>query len=116
MSFFRTPQQLKRKAPGSYVDGVWVQGGLETDFTISATIQPASLSDYDELRATAGGRRIERAVRIYTNERLVVAGETDNNGDVLIWEGARYEVIAVSPWRTTLIKHYRYWASKELEA
>lgn len=112
----RTPQTIFRRAEGHRdANGRWVEGG-ETPDTITASVQPASLGDYDELRATNAGRRLEKVVRVYTDALLNVAGHDLTNGDVLSWEGERYLIIAVSPWRTTLLRHYRYWASKELES
>lgn len=110
----RTPQNMMFRTPGSRATGYWVEGA-ETAGTILASVQPATLSDYDQMRNELGGKRIERMVRIYTATRLNVAGENGSNGDILIWEGARYVVSAVSPWRTTPLRHYRYWAIKELE-
>jgi hypothetical protein len=113
MMFFRTEQQFLRRADGRWHNGRWEEGA-EEELTVLATVQPASLSDYDTLQAEVGARRLERVVRIYTAEVLLVAGaQNDSNGDILVWQGNRYEVIAVSPWRT-LLPHYRYWASLEL--
>lgn len=111
----RTPQQIMVRSEGQRTEGRWVDGE-ETPATIMASVQPATLGDHDTLRATQGGRRIERVVRIYTDARLNVAGENKTNGDHLLWEGERYLIIAISPWRTTILRHYRYLASKELEA
>lgn len=111
----RTPQDVMFRAPGSRASGRWVDGA-ETPGKITASVQPATLSDYDTLQNQLGGKRIERAVRIYTATRLNVAGENSSNGDILIWQGARYVVSAVSQWRTTPLRHYRYLAIKELES
>lgn len=111
----RTPQQMMFRSPGQRVNGIW-QEGAETPGTIVASVQPSSLSDNDQLQNMLGGKRIERAVRIYTNTRLNVAGENGSNGDILIWQGTRYVVSAVGQWRTTPLRHYRYIAIKELES
>lgn len=111
----RSPQSIMTRAPGQRVNGVW-QDGAETPGTIIASVQPASLSDNDQLQNMLGGKRIERAVRIYTNSRLNVAGENGSNGDILIWQGTRYVISAVGQWRTTPLRHYRYIAIKELES
>ena len=60
---------------------------------------------------SAEGKRIERAVRIYTDALLNVDG-ADNNGDVLVWQGRHYRVIAVAPYRSNVISHYRYLAAE----
>lgn len=114
MTSFRTPQTVLVRQPGERVNGRWVDGGT-SPLTVWGTVQPASAGDYDQLRALMEGRRIERVVRLYTDARLAVAGESDANGDFLLWEGTQYLLIAVSPWRTTGLRHYRYLASKVLE-
>jgi hypothetical protein len=111
----RSPQSILIRSPGQRVNGVW-QNGAETPGTIIASVQPATASDNDQMQNLLGGKRIERAVRIYTAERLNVAGENRSNGDVLLWQGARYIVSAVGQWRTTPLRHYRYIAIKELES
>lgn len=110
----RTPQNILTRAPGGHVAGRWVDGA-ETQGTILASVQPAKAGDYERLEATLGGRRISRAVRIYTATKLNVAGEDLKNGDILVWQGHRYIVAGESPWRTTMLAHYRYLAIGELE-
>lgn len=110
---FRKPHQVVLREEGGYVQGTWVDGIELEPISILASVQPASAGDYDQMRAEPGGRRIERMVRIYTDARLPVAGETDQNGAILLWEGGRYVVIAVSPWRSTALAHYRYLAALE---
>jgi hypothetical protein len=110
----RTPQTVIRRSPGQEIRGRWVEGQELPPETILASVQPANAGDYDTLEATNSGRRIERVVRVYTDALLPVAGADDTNGAILVWEGERYLFIAISPWRTTVLKHYRYLASKEL--
>lgn len=110
---FRKPQTVIPRGPGGWVGGRWVDGEELPPTTILASVQPATTSDYDQMRAEPGGRRIERMVRVYTNARLDVAGEADTNGAILIWEGERYLFVAVSPWRSTALAHYRYLAALE---
>lgn len=114
MSPFRKPYQIIPRAEGEYVQGKWVDGLELEPVTILASVQPASAGDYDQMRAEPGGRRIERMVRIYTDAVLQVAGEDDTNGAILLWEGGRYLVIGVSPWRSTALAHFRYLAAQEV--
>lgn len=111
----RSPQTVEVRSEG-YRDanGRWVEGGTVPTIII-ASVQPATSSDYDEMQARPEGRRIERMVRVYTDQKLNVAGEDAHNGDALLWEGSRYTFAAVSPWRTTMLKHYRYLAVKDVE-
>jgi hypothetical protein len=110
---FRKPQTVITRQPGQYVGGRWVDGNENPPTTIMASIQPATASDYDQMQAEPGGRRIECMVRVYTAARLDVAGEANSNGAVLLWEGERYLFVAVSPWRSTALAHYRYLAALE---
>jgi len=110
---FRKPQTIITRQPGQRINGRWVEGGENAPTTILASVQPATLADYDQMQAEPGGRRIERMVRVYTSARLNVAGEDDRNGALLVWEGERYLFVAVSPWRSTALKHYRYLAALE---
>ena len=112
MSGFRKQQTIIPRAPGQYVKGEWVDGADGTPITIRASVQPASSGDYDQMQAEQPGRRVERMVRIYTDARLAVAGEGSTNGDFLSWMGERYLVVAVSPWQSGVISHYRYLAAK----
>ena len=119
MSSFRKPTQIRRRAAGQWVEGRWVDGADEGIETILASVQPMRLVDFDHLQALMEGRRIEAAVRIYTTEVLNVAGANDRNGDRLIWPFAprpcEYLVVAVSPWQSGVISHYRYHAVLETE-
>lgn len=110
---FRKPQTIITRQPGSFIKGRWVDGAENPPTTILASVQPATSGDYDQMRAEPGGRRIERLVRVYTRARLDVAGESDRNGAILLWEGERYLFVAVSPWRSTALRHYRYLAALE---
>lgn len=107
---FRSSQTIIPRLPGEYVNGRWVEGADGEPYTVEASVQPATTSDYDRMRAEQSGRRISRMVRIYTDSPLTVAGTDDTNGDSLLWEGSRYLVVAVSPWRSTRLKHFRYLA------
>ena len=109
---FRSPQTIIPRLSGEYVNGRWKAGGEGEPFTIKASVQPATTSDYDQMRAEPSGRSTERMVRIYTDAELNVAGTDDTGGDTLLLEGSRYLVVAVSPWRSTRLKHYRFLATR----
>lgn len=110
---FRIPYTFTRTAEGEIVNGRYTDGQTKT-FTASANVQPASASDYDSLLALAEGRRIERAVRLYSSHRLQVAGEA-SRGDRFTFEGNVYEIAGVAPWRSTPLRHYKYLAWGVLE-
>lgn len=119
MSSFRRPVQVIRRGAGQWVAGRWIDGADGPPHTIMASVQPATLSDYDTLQALPEGRRVEAMVRVYTDAVLAVAGATDTNGDRIVWpHGPRpgnYLVRAVSPWQSGVISHYRYLAVLEVE-
>ena len=103
---FRSKQQIIRQPEGQYVKGRWVKSG-DTVLEIMASVQPATNDDMQNLPE---GKRIERAVRIYTDALLRV---DDNTGDVLLWLGTEYRIIAQARFRMGVISHYRYYAVSE---
>ena len=116
MTSFRYPVTIRRRAPGAYAGPVWVPGALGSPETVLATVQPATLSDYDRMSSLLEGRRVGGLVRVYTDAILTVAGERSTaSGDVVVWpEGLRdsdYEVVARSVWQSRIIPHYRYLAA-----
>ena len=119
MSSFRRPVEVIRRGAGQWVAGRWIDGADGPPHTIMASVQPATLSDYDTLQALPEGRRVEAMVRVYTDAVLAVAGAADTNGDRIVWpHGPRpgnYLVRAASPWQSGVISHYRYLAVLEVE-
>lgn len=116
----RYPIQIRRRSPGMWIAGRFVDAEPAAPETIMATVQPAVLADYDQMQARLEGRRIEAMVRVYCSERLAVAGEADGvNGDLLDWgEGGHtrpYVFIWRSPWQSRIIPHYRHIAALMLE-
>lgn len=117
MTSFRYPVTVERRTPGHWNGPAWVPGALAVPTSILATVQPAVLSDYDQMAALPEGRRVEGMIRIYTDEVLQVAGEnSDADGDLITWPdgqrgGRKYEIVARSPWQSKIIPHYRYLAA-----
>lgn len=117
----RYPVQIRRRAPGAYVDGRWVPGAESAPEMILATVQPAQLADYDLLQRLPEGGRVESVMRVYTSEALnVMSSEAGVSGDLLDWpDGLRdrpYIFMARSPWQSRVIPHYRYLAALMIEA
>lgn len=119
-NIFRKPQTILRVG-GSYDDaGRWVDGEVQK-FTILASVQPLTLVEYAAvMQALPEGRRTSKAVKIYTDVQLQVAqAETDTrpalNPDILLLDSAQYEIIATADYRTTTLKHYKYYATEKLE-
>lgn len=112
MMSFRKPQTVKRFAGGKYVKGRWVADEESETLQIMASVQPVTNDDMQNLPE---GKRIERAVKIYTDELLRVEG-TDEQGDIILWQGREYRVIAIAPNQMGVISHYRYYAVTEVES
>ena len=124
---FRKPFTVMRASSGAYnTSGAFVPSA-ETALQISATIQPATINDYDILQAELGGERYKRMIRVYTDAFLVVADpRADSTGyepvaDIIVYplspdSGAgRYRVTQVAAWQSGVISHYRYIAVDTLE-
>ncbi|MGB3432389.1 hypothetical protein [Achromobacter sp.] len=111
---FRRPHVVRTRLPGRHERGHWVDGASGPDKPILASVQPAKAGDYDQLQVHPEGRRVRAAVRIYTSADLVVAGQDWTNGDCLVWGvgplAGEYQLVAVSPWQSGVIPHFRYLA------
>lgn len=105
MSSFRSPQTIIRQDPGQYVDGVWVDGE-SIEFTIMASVQPASMEDLINLPV---GRRLSDFVKAYTSTEIfpVSEGEVQRQPDRLLWRGHTYEATQVGVRQMGVIDHYK---------
>lgn len=112
---FRIPVNLYRKAPGSYVNGLWVEGA-ETLIVITASIQPTT---GEEMLSLPEGRRNKKTYSLFTSTDINVIVGTANPDQVQIF-GERYEVVRVEPWQNNppvfgIVNHYKFYA-QALEA
>ncbi len=118
--FFRS-YVLKREAAGHYGDdGIYVPGTVTTT-SVSATVQPASLTDYDRVKNEHAGLALDGLVKVYTETRLIVGDKRDAsgsqvvNGDIIVTpspENRQYRIIGVSAWQVgSTIDHYKYLAA-----
>ena len=114
----RKQHTIRRFADGAYIKGRW-QKGVETQtLVIAASVQPIR---NDERENLPEGKRMGRAVKIYTDALLRVddnMGDAllrvdDNMGDVLLWLGTEYRIIAQARFQMGIISHYRYYAVSE---
>lgn len=93
---FGATYSVRRRDPGSYVDGNWVPAGSYTDFDIVASIQPIKGR---ELELLPMGQRTTEAVTIYTKSGLRPTIEKqDVKGDLVSYKGRQYEVHKVEEW------------------
>lgn len=112
---FRIPVNLYRKAAGSYVNGVWVEGA-ETLILITASIQPTS---GEEMLSLPEGRRNKKTYSLFTSTDINLIVGSTNPDQVQIF-GERYEVVRVEPWQNNppvfgIVNHYKFYA-QALEA
>lgn len=92
----------------SYVEGV-AQTPVEVDSTFKGSVQPMSGKDVELLEI---GREDRGKVKVYSSTKLTVGVEDDDTkpGDVVIWEGQKWEIIQEMQFQNDLIPHYKYVA------
>lgn len=102
---------VRRKDPGSYVNGVWVEGTDVPDFTIKASWQPLNGKDLETLEE---GERLRVVYKGYTETELFPADPlTQEEGDIIEGpDGKDYEVVNVEPWQNNLINHYKFMVTR----
>lgn len=102
MSFFGVPQTARRRAAGTYADGLWVEGIWEA-LDVVGTIQPLSGKEMDSLPE---GRR-ERASYVLITTTPMRGVEPGTNPDEVLAFGAWCEVYKCEPWQSGILPHYR---------
>lgn len=110
-SSFRKPYRVIERTQGRYEKGKWVDGE-EISRTILASVQPLNQTEMDKLVAAMQGRHIQSAVKVYSNEKLTVAGENEHNGTIILFDEERYEIVARASYQSDVINHYRYMARR----
>lgn len=112
---FRIPVNLYRKAAGTYVNGLWVEGG-ETLIVITASIQPTT---GEEMLSLPEGRRNRKTYSLFTSTKINLISTGTNPDQVEIF-GERFEVVRVEPWQNNppvfgIVNHFKFFA-QALEA
>lgn len=108
---FRKPFTVKRKTPGTYVNGFWVEGA-ETQITIQASQQPATV---DEMQTLPEGRRKGETFKYYTSTELYAATQADGeieakSADIIVTTRGNYEVIDCQVHQSNVINHFKVFA------
>ena len=98
---FRSPVTIIHKEGGHYVDGHWVNG-TETQRTIMADIQSWKQEKMEKLPE---GRRLDQTDKMFTDEPLDTVN--DDEPDIVLVDGVRYEVLACYPFQHNLVNHYK---------
>lgn len=109
MSFEQFRQTLTvTPAPGSYVNGVWVNGS-PTPREIEASVQPTT---GEQRKNVPEGYDIDSSLALGTDaaNELVVAerGVVNAKSDQVTFEGKLYDVVSREPWTNQIIPHRWY--------
>ncbi|MFC3227334.1 hypothetical protein ACFOGJ_08845 [Marinibaculum pumilum] len=105
---FRKPLTVRRKLPGAWANGVWVDGS-DVDLSIMASVQPATPEDMQSLPE---GRRNMAAYRLYTSTELRSSEDDETNPDRVTLFNDDYEITQVGRWQNGIRSHYRAIATK----
>lgn len=90
-----TTLTFKRKAKGSYVRGLWVDGD-EEEVSIFASVQP--LGGKDLMRIPEGDRTRKR-LKLYSADEALISLRVDLiESDVIPYDGSSYQVESVEKW------------------
>lgn len=101
---FRKLVTGNRSQPGSYVDGVWVNGTTEP-ISFYSSVQPAPAEDLETLPEA---RRTSEAYNLFTcSELFPTSKERDAESDTVDLFGRDFEVVSVSKWQNNVINHYK---------
>jgi len=87
---------VRRPLSGAYDDhGRW-QTRQSVDLAISASVQPATPKDLEDVDED---RRTRENIRLYTQTELLTASVSESQQpDVVVWEDVDYEVHSVTNW------------------
>ena len=106
MNFRGTVTGTRDDGTGIYVEGEWVAGST-TVLSIEASIQPLRPDEMDQLPE---GRRSGQAYKLYTDDLVRTAKQDQYNADKLTINGEECEVVAVKPYQSGIISHYKVFA------
>src|SRR4051812_26988185 len=95
---FRKPITVRGLRGGAFVNGIW-SGQTEEEFTICASVQPASGRDLQSLEE---GRRTRQSYKVFSDKELY-ALENGQNPDRISYLGKDHEVVTCSAFRSGVI-------------
>ena len=108
------PITLIRKAPGTYLKGRYVEGVELAPVTIYGSCQHETEAHRQKRIASSENEHLETGMMIYTESEIKPGGEGTDQPDILIIDGARYEVSEVAPWRCGILNHYEVLAFRQV--
>lgn len=106
MTLFPSPIKISRSS-GAYdeVTGVWVEGTPAT-FIVEGSVQPLTAR---EVLAMDPEDRDDGMVALFTDADLKVSTKgSTSDGDLVVFQGMNYRLVAKDPFLNGLIPHYRY--------
>jgi hypothetical protein len=110
-SFRKHTLTVKRRSSGDYdAAGFFKVSGPDTEFTITASIQPITGS---EMLLLPENRRELETKKIFTSTELYGIEKGNGiNADIVIIDGDEFEVVRVYPWKNNVINHYKIFVAK----
>lgn len=108
MSLFGVPHVIETLA-GAWVDGRYVTGTPSLSSFVG-TVQPMPARENIGYKDTSTGRINAGRVRVYSRTPLRKGLEGESRGDVVHYEGGRYEVMKDIAHQNGIIPHYKYIA------
>lgn len=95
----------RRKADGTWQDGMWVEGEDTTD-TIIASVQPIGSNDL--ISPGIDGESINNTIKLYSDTPLQTSRQgTSQNADIVEYMGRLYKVISCASYQSGIIPHYK---------
>jgi hypothetical protein len=80
---------------------------VETASTFIGSVQPITGKD---LESMSSGRTDVGMVKAYSDTKLNVSLEgVDHPGDIIVWQGQRWECVKESIYQNGLVPHYKYF-------
>ena len=110
-SFRQHTLTVKRRASGDYdALGFFKVSGSDTEFTITASVQPMTGS---EILLLPENRRELETKKIYTSTELYGIEKGNGvNADIVIIDGDEFEVVRIYPYKNNVINHYKIFVAK----
>ncbi len=111
-SFRKHTLTVKRRSSGDYDSaGFFKVSGPDTEFTITASVQPMTGS---EMLLLPENRRELETKKIFTSTELYGIEKGNGvNADIVIIDGDEFEVVRVYPWKNNVINHYKIYVTKK---
>lgn len=109
-TLFPTVIPIETESNGRYdpATGKWISGALSF-ISFEGSVQPMSgreVKSYEYLRQDVG------YIKIYSSSQLNVnIRGGDNSGNVVLWQGDRWELVKELKFQNSLIPHYKYFAA-----